>query len=173
MLRLKRTRVGEAGKGFGVVANEMGHLAQESERSIQEIDEILSSFVQEIHHMGAHLDSNMLGAKEQEEQIAECLQSFKQVSRLSSEVHELAQRLENRTIHMQSIRQEVEQHLSYIASTTEETSAMSEEVSASAVEQQRSANELSGISGELTLLADNLKSYSDQFQIEIHDTDKY
>lgn len=169
---IEAARVGEAGKGFGVVSNEMGHLAQESERSIQEIDEILSSFVQEIHHMGTHLDSNMLAAKEQEEQIAECLQSFKQVSRLSSEVHELAQRLENRTIHMQSIRQEVEQHLSYIASTTEETSAMSEEVSASAVEQQRSANELSGISGELTLLADNLKSYSDQFQIEIHDTDK-
>lgn len=87
----------------------MGHLAQESERSIQEIDEILSSFVQEIHHMGTHLDSNMLAAKEQEEQIAACLQSFKQVSHLSSEVNELAQRLENRTIHMQSIRQEVEQ----------------------------------------------------------------
>jgi methyl-accepting chemotaxis protein len=121
--------------------------------------------------MEAHLDTNMLAVKEQEEQIAECLQSFRQVSQLSTEVRELAHRLESRTINMQSIRQEVEQHLSYIASATEETSAMSEEVSASAVEQQRSANELSDISGQLTLLADNLKSYSDQFQITSHKSD--
>ncbi len=168
---IEAARAGEAGKGFGVVANEMGHLAQQSERSIQEIDGILSSFVQEIYRMEAHLDTNMLAVKEQEEQIAECLQSFRQVSQLSIEVRELAQRLESRTIHMQSIRQEVEQHLSYIASATEETSAMSEEVSASAVEQQRSANELSDISGQLTLLADNLKSYADQFQIATHKSD--
>lgn len=168
---IEAARAGEAGKGFGVVANEMGQLAQQSERSIQEIDGILSSFVQEIHRMEAHLDTNMLAVKEQEEQIAECLQSFRQVSQLSTEVRELAHRLESRTINMQSIRQEVEQHLSYIASATEETSAMSEEVSASAVEQQRSANELSDISGQLTLLADNLKSYSDQFQITSHKSD--
>ncbi|MNW63213.1 hypothetical protein D3C74_413960 [compost metagenome] len=68
---------------------------------------------------------------------------------------------------MHSIRQEVEQHLSYIASATEETSAMAEEVTASAVEQQRSASELSDISGQLAGLAGNLKSYSDQFQIEV------
>lgn len=161
---IEAARAGEAGKGFVVVAGEMGQLAQQSERSIQEIDEILSSFVQEIHRMGSHFDANMVAVKEQEEQIADCLQTFRQVSRLSNEVHELAQRLESRTVDMHSIRQEVEQHLSYIASATEETSAMAEEVTASAVEQQQSANELSNISGQLASLAGNLKSYSDQFQ---------
>ena len=168
---IEAARAGEAGKGFAVVAGEMGQLAQQSERSIQEIDEILSSFVQEIHRMGSHFDTNMVAVKEQEEQIADCLQTFRQVSRLSNEVHELAQRLESRTVDMHSIRQEVEQHLSYIASATEETSAMAEEVTASAVEQQRSANELSNISGQLASLAGNLKSYSDQFQIEVRKSD--
>ncbi|UPK41412.1 methyl-accepting chemotaxis protein [Paenibacillus pabuli] len=168
---IEAARAGEAGKGFAVVAGEMGQLAQQSERSIQEIDEILSSFVQEIHRMGSHFDANMVAVKEQEEQIADCLQTFRQVSRLSNEVHELAQRLESRTVDMHSIRQEVEQHLSYIASATEETSAMAEEVTASAVEQQQSANELSNISGQLASLAGNLKSYSDQFQIELHKSD--
>lgn len=168
---IEAARAGEAGRGFAVVAGEMGQLAQQSERSIQEIDEILSSFVQEIHRMGSHFDANMVAVKEQEEQIANCLQTFQQVSRLSNEVHELAQRLESRTVDMHSIRQEVEQHLGYIASATEETSAMAEEVTASAVEQQRSANELSNISGQLASLAGNLKSYSDQFQIEVHKSD--
>ncbi|WP_301246842.1 methyl-accepting chemotaxis protein [Paenibacillus vandeheii] len=168
---IEAARAGEAGKGFAVVAGEMGQLAQQSERSIQEIDEILSSFVQEIHRMGSHFDSNMVAVKEQEEQIADCLQAFRQVSRLSTEVHELAQRLENRTMDMHSIRQEVEQHLSSIASATEETSAMAEEVAASAVEQQRSASELSNISGQLASLSRNLKSYSDQFQIEVRKSD--
>ncbi|PIH56056.1 methyl-accepting chemotaxis protein [Paenibacillus sp. LK1] len=168
---IEAARAGEAGRGFAVVAGEMGQLAQQSERSIQEIDEILSSFVQEIHRMGSHFDANMVAVKEQEEQIADCLQTFRQVSRLSNEVHELAQRLEIRTVDMHSIRQEVEQHLSYIASATEETSAMAEEVTASAEEQQRSANELSNISGQLSSLAGNLKSYSDQFQIELHKSD--
>lgn len=168
---IEAARAGEAGKGFAVVAGEMGQLAQQSERSIQEIDEILSSFVQEIHRMGSHFDANMVAVKEQEAQIADCLQTFRQVSRLSTEVHELAQRLESRTVNMHSIRQEVEQHLSYIASATEETSAMAEEVTASAVEQQQSANELSNISGQLASLAGNLKSYSDQFQIEVRKSD--
>ncbi|KOY15029.1 methyl-accepting chemotaxis protein [Paenibacillus xylanivorans] len=168
---IEAARAGEAGRGFAVVAGEMGQLAQQSERSIQEIDEILSSFVQEIHRMGSHFDANMVAVKEQEEQIADCLQTFRQVSRLSTEVQELAQRLESRTVDMHSIRQEVEQHLSYIASATEETSAMAEEVTASAVEQQRSANELSNISGQLASLAGNLKSYSDQFQIEVLKSD--
>lgn len=168
---IEAARAGEAGKGFAVVAGEMGQLAQQSERSIQEIDGILSSFVQEIHRMGSHFEANMVAVKEQEEQIADCLQAFRQVSQLSTEVHELAQRLENRTMNMHSIRQEVEQHLSYIASATEETSAMAEEVTASAEEQQRSANELSNISGQLAGLASNLKSYSDQFQIEVTKSD--
>ncbi|MGC5772711.1 methyl-accepting chemotaxis protein [Paenibacillus pabuli] len=168
---IEAARAGEAGKGFAVVAGEMGQLAQQSERSIQEIDEILSSFVQEIHRMGSHFDANMVAVREQEEQIADCLQTFRQVSRLSTEVQELAQRLESRTVDMHSIRQEVEQYLSYIASATEETSAMAEEVTASAVEQQRSASELSNISGQLGSLAGNLKSYSDQFQIEVRKTD--
>lgn len=168
---IEAARAGEAGKGFAVVAGEMGQLAQQSERSIQEIDGILSSFVQEIHRMGSHFEANMVAVKEQEEQIADCLQAFRQVSQLSTEVHELAQRLENRTMNMHSIRQEVEQHLSYIASATEETSAMAEEVTASAEEQQRSANELSNISGQLAGLAGNLKSYSDQFQIEVTKSD--
>nr|WP_154893266.1 methyl-accepting chemotaxis protein [Paenibacillus xylanexedens] len=168
---IEAARAGEAGKGFAVVAGEMGQLAQQSERSIQEIDGILSSFVQEIHRMGSHFEANMVAVKEQEEQIADCLQAFRQVSQLSTEVHELAQRLENRTMNMHSIRQEVEQHLSYIASATEETSAMAEEVTASAEEQQRSASELSNISGQLAGLAGNLKSYSDQFQIEVTKSD--
>ncbi|GAB1154984.1 hypothetical protein YWY31_10090 [Paenibacillus illinoisensis] len=168
---IEAARAGEAGKGFAVVAGEMGQLAQQSERSIQEIDGILSSFVQEIQRMGSHFEANMVAVKEQEKQIADCLQAFRQVSQLSTEVHELAQRLENRTMNMHSIRQEVEQHLSYIASATEETSAMAEEVSASAEEQQRSASELSNISGQLAGLAGNLKSYSDQFQIEITKSD--
>ncbi|MGG4128443.1 methyl-accepting chemotaxis protein [Paenibacillus illinoisensis] len=168
---IEAARAGEAGKGFAVVAGEMGQLAQQSERSIQEIDGILSSFVQEIHRMGSHFEANMVAVKEQEEQIADCLQAFRQVSQLSTEVHELAQRLENRTMNMHSIRQEVEQHLSYIASATEETSAMAEEVTASAEEQQRSASELSNISGQLAGLASNLKSYSDQFQIKVTKAD--
>lgn len=168
---IEAARAGEAGKGFAVVAGEMGQLAQQSERSIQEIDGILSSFVQEIQRMGTHFEANMVAVKEQEKQIADCLQAFRQVSQLSTEVHEFAQRLENRTMNMHSIRQEVEQHLSYIASATEETSAMAEEVTASAVEQQRSASELSNISGQLAGLAGNLKSYSDQFQIEITESD--
>lgn len=168
---IEAARAGEAGKGFAVVAGEMGQLAQQSERSIQEIDGILSSFVQEIQRMGSHFEANMVAVKEQEKQIADCLQAFRQVSQLSTEVHELAQRLENRTMNMHSIRQEVEQHLSYIASATEETSAMAEEVTASAEEQQRSASELSNISGQLAGLAGNLKSYSDQFQIEVTKSD--
>lgn len=162
---IEAARAGEAGKGFAVVAGEMGQLARKSEHSIQEIDAILESFVQQTHRMARHFDENMEAAKEQERQIVGCLNTFGQVNAISAEVHSLALRLEDRTANMHTIRQEVEEHISYIASATEETSAMSEEVAAGAIEQKKAAEQLSLVSEQLSLLAGDLKSYSDQFEL--------
>ncbi|WP_235847549.1 methyl-accepting chemotaxis protein [Paenibacillus tuaregi] len=163
---IEAARAGEAGKGFAVVAGEMGQLARQSEESIQEIDTILESFVNETNRMSEHFDENLASVQEQEQQIAGCLEVFGQVSRISAEVQELAQRLANRTADMHAIRQEVEQHLSFIASATEETSAMTEEVAASAEEQKKAAEELSAVSSRLAGLSDSLKSYADQFKVK-------
>lgn len=169
---IEAARAGEAGKGFAVVAGEMGQLARQSEESIQEIDAILGSFVEETNRMGGQFEDNLTAVQEQEQQIAGCLEAFGQVSRISAEVHELAQRLANRTVDMHDIRQEVEQHLSFIASATEETSAMTEEVAASAVEQKRAAEELSIVSSQLADLSGSLKSYVDQFQVSSEPADE-
>ncbi|AWB43173.1 methyl-accepting chemotaxis protein [Paenibacillus sp. CAA11] len=163
---IEAARAGEAGKGFAVVAGEMGELAKQSEHSIQEIDAILESFVQETHRMVSQFDENIEAVKDQEKQIADCLQAFGQVSRISAEVQQLAGRLENKTTDMHTIRQEVEHYLSYIASVTQETSAMTEEAAASAAEQKKAAEQLSDVSGQLAELSGKLKAYADQFQVE-------
>jgi methyl-accepting chemotaxis protein len=163
---IEASRAGEAGRGFAVVAGEMGQLARQSEEAIQGIDVILGSFVEETLRMAGHFDDNLAAVKEQESQITDCLEAFGQVSTISAEVQTLAKQLEDKTTDMQAIRQEVEHYLAYIASATEETSAMTEEVSASAEEQKRAAEILSAVSGELAELASGLKSYSDQFQTD-------
>lgn len=163
---IEAARAGESGKGFAVVAGEMGQLARQSEEAIREIDVILGSFIEETVRMVTHFDENLSAVKEQEIQISDCLEAFGQVSSISGEVQNLAKQLEDRTTDMHAIRQEVEHYLAYIASATEETSAMTEEVSASAEEQKRAAGVLSMVSGELAELAGDLKSYSDQFHVD-------
>ncbi|WCT55423.1 methyl-accepting chemotaxis protein [Paenibacillus kyungheensis] len=160
---IEASRAGEAGKGFAVVASEMRSLAQQSEDSIREIDTILGSFVEQIGGMGHRFDLTMKSVNQQESQIEECMQTFEQVSQVSDEVQGLAVNLTERTAHMQNLRHEVEEQLSYIASATEETSAMTEEVSASAQEQEQSVTELSTISQNLTTLSSQLQSLTNKF----------
>lgn len=163
---IEASRAGEAGKGFAVVAGEMGLLAQQSKDSIQEIETILGSFVEQVSRMNEHFESNRVSAGEQETQIAECLQTFGEVSRISEQIENLAERLDLRAGDMQGARREVEQHMNDIAAATEQTSAMTEEVSASAEEQQRSARELEDISRRLSEVADGMQSVAQQFRTE-------
>lgn len=160
---IEASRAGEAGKGFAVVASEMGNLAQQSEASIREIDRILGQFVEQIRHIRTEFEANMELAEVQEERIQESMISFEQVDQVSDEVQRLSEQLLEKTTMMQQIRQEVEEHLGHIASTTEQTSAMTQEVAASAVEQQHSVSELSDISGNLNTLSHQLKGESDKF----------
>lgn len=160
---IEASRAGEAGKGFAVVASEMRSLAQQSEDSIREIDTILGSFVEQINSMGHRFDLTMKSVNQQESQITECMQTFEQVSQVSDEVQGLAVNLTERTAHMQNLRHEVEEQLSYIASATEQTSAMTEEVSASAQEQEQSVTELSTISQNLTTLSSQLQTLTNKF----------
>lgn len=160
---IEASRAGEAGKGFAVVASEMRSLAQQSEDSIREIDTILGSFVEQINSMNGQFDTTMQSTNRQESQITECMETFEQVSQVSEEVQGLAVNLADRTAHMQNIRHEVEEQLSYIASATEETSAMTEEVSASAQEQEQSVTELSTISQNLTTLSSQLQTLTNKF----------
>ncbi|WP_411344016.1 methyl-accepting chemotaxis protein [Paenibacillus sp. WLX1005] len=160
---IEASRAGEAGRGFAVVANEMGQLAQQSGESIREIDRILGQFVQQIVLIHAEFARSLTSAEQQEHRIAECMESFEQVSQVSEDVQRLASDLSDKTGRMQHIRHEVEEHLTHIAATTEQTSAMTEEVAASALEQQQSVSELRNISGDLNNLAGQLKGQADKF----------
>ncbi|MFD1887456.1 methyl-accepting chemotaxis protein [Paenibacillus wenxiniae] len=160
---IEASRAGDAGKGFAVVAHEMGQLAQQSGESIREIDRILGHFVEQIRLIHTEFEQSLSAAEQQEHRITDCMESFEQVSRVSEDVERLARDLSNNTERMQHIRHEVEEHLTHIAATTEETSAMTEEVSASATEQQQSVAELSDISGDLNRLAVDLKKQAEQF----------
>lgn len=160
---IEASRAGEAGRGFAVVAHEMGQLAQQSGESIREIDRIMGHFVEQIRLIHNEFEQSLTAAEQQENRITECMDSFEQVSRVSEDVQRLAHDLSDNTDRMQHIRREVEEHLTHIAATTEETSAMTEEVSASATEQQQSVAELSDISGNLNRLAVDLKKQAEQF----------
>ncbi len=162
---IEASRAGEAGKGFAVVAHEMGQLAQQSGESIREIDRILGHFVEQIRLIHTEFEQSLTAAEQQEHRIAECMESFEQVSQVSEDVQRLAHDLSDNTNRMQHIRHEVEEHLTHIAATTEETSAMTEEVAASAAEQQQSVAELSDISGNLNRLAVDLKKQAEQFVV--------
>lgn len=125
---IEAARAGEYGKGFSVVAEEVGKLSDQVVSSIKDISDII--------------DEN---AKEAEETMKEILNGVEQVNNSSSVI-------ENTGVSFKEIISSVERvvsNINEIAVMSEELKTGSENLAATTQEQSASVHELSVVAGEL------------------------
>lgn len=154
---IEAARAGEHGKGFGVVANETGKLADQSKQAVKLIAELIvemqgradrAAKVSEVGISKVEAGKNLTNqAKVTFEDIFGTLDGvLKQINRIAASAKQMAAKNEG-AVHA----------ISNISAISEQTMASTEEVSATTEEQSASVEEVSALAENLVDISNKLK----------------
>ncbi len=153
---IEAARAGEAGRGFAVVAGEIKNLAEQSDRSAQDIQSIISiimekakantEFAEEIKKAITEEKEVMAAVVDRfdavEANIAQTVGSFKEIGNMVNELEAGKVKVLDAVEQLSSISEEN-------AASTEETSAATQELNAILSSVTSEADELVNVAGEL------------------------
>jgi len=154
---IEASRAGEQGKGFSVVAQSIGRLAERCRDAAQKIDELTDHMMERAEQAVRLMDNGVArveGGKNLAGKAAVTFEGiFTELKLVLAKINAMARAAQE----MSQDNEKVITAVSNIAAISEESMASSEEVSASAEEQNAAAQ-------EVTLLAENLLHISNEMK---------
>lgn len=162
---IEASRVGAAGKGFMVVAQEMRSLADQSRESIQVVAEIIRAIQEEITGtVSSFMDSQQIYSAQ--------VNSVKEANAIFQSVHDAMEivisKLGDSTTSIEHLRLSqiaLGESIGNVSAVSQQASAISEEVASQSNEQLKISDDLVELSIQLKQLSAALKESLSKFQI--------
>ncbi len=178
---IESARAGEFGKGFGVVADEIRTLSEDSKIAVSEISQLLNNITEEISNVTARMDDTLINVDKSvvcssnvESSLNNIEQSYKNVQMMiqdiinvSEQEYALADSISGQVVSMENISQEVGSKFEILYDFVEKQKENIEDLG-------ELGEHLSNASNSLTILSDKeninvLKSNSLKFDKIIND----
>ncbi|WP_372480673.1 methyl-accepting chemotaxis protein [Halomicrobium sp. HM KBTZ05] len=163
---IEASRAGEAGEGFGVVADEIKELAAQTQAATDDIDSMITEIqsvtdetVVDMREMGARVDTG-------QETIREATEALDEIVEQVEETNAGIQSISDATTEQAASTEEVVAMVDEVGSISEQTSAQTENVAASAEEQTASITEVTENIRTLSDRASDLKGLVESFETE-------
>ena len=126
---IEASRAGEAGRGFTVVAEEIGQLASKSAAATKEIEQIVESIQQETNKVVRSMELGNNQVNEGANFVEDSKQSLGRILEESHQIYQLVQSISSATVSQAQTAQAVTNLMKEIATASEGTSEYSRQIS--------------------------------------------
>ncbi|QUH25602.1 methyl-accepting chemotaxis protein [Serpentinicella alkaliphila] len=162
---IEAARAGEAGRGFAVVADEIRKLAEQSTKSVKDIDQMLIK-LQDNSKKSVTVMENVLSIiSEQVNSVEITSQKFDGISEQIEIVGGIVNKSVGSVETMNKTKNELSAIIESLVAVAQENAASTEEASAAVEEQTASIDEISNASEALATLAEEMQIKIQKFKI--------